>query len=129
MIDILHKWGADYLAFDEPINLDPVALCSPLNITIQPGQVVTQIGKKRRSSFELLPGFSMIYEGLLTLDRIRYAIFHCPAHDQKQLALFEPSIQYRYAFACVFVTGRFQCFLSGPGGPAGMRDIQLDYVA
>jgi hypothetical protein len=71
----------------------------------------------------------MIYEGLLYHDELCYAIFHCLAHDNPQLSLFGTGYQYRYAFACVFVGEQFHCFLVGRGGPAGMRDIQMDFLA
>lgn len=129
MITIIHQWGADYLVFDEPLNPDKKTLISPQGIKLQPDQEVKQIGRKRRSSFQLLPGFTMIYKGLLHLDNLCYAIFHCPAHDDPQLSLFGTGIQYRYAFACVFLDGQFQCFLMGRGGPYGLRDIQMDYLA
>jgi hypothetical protein len=96
---------------------------------LQPGQWVTKIGSKRRSSFALKAGISMNYQGLLKLGSITYAIFHCPQHDDPQGELFGQQKQYRYAFACVFVNGQFQCFLRGPGGPDGMADLQLDYLA
>jgi hypothetical protein len=129
MLEIIHKWGADYLRFDEPLLLTATTLTSPHGINLQPGQIITQIGHKRRSSFKLLPGHIMTYEGLLYLDQLCYAIFHCPAHNRPQMALFGPQVQYRYAFVCVFVEKNFQCFLTGPGGPKGMSDIQLDYLA
>lgn len=128
MKEIVNKWGVDYLRFDEQLRLSPTILTSPFNVTIKPGQSIRKIGRKNRSCFELLPGHLMTYEGLLKLDGSTYAIFHCPAHDQKQLSLFGNGIQSRYAFACVFVEGHFQCFLVGKGGPAGMRDIQMDFI-
>lgn len=129
MIEIVNKWGADYLRFDEPLKLSAKTLTSPFRISIKPGQTVTKIGRKNRSSFELLPGKTMTYEGLLKYKGGTYAVFHCPSHDQKQLDLFGAGIQYRYVFACVFTDRQFQCFLVGRGGPAGMRDIQLDFIA
>ena len=127
MITITHKWGADYLVFDEPIKPEPVTLTSPSGLSLVPGQQVQQIGHKHRSCFELLPGISMTYEGLLKLDQLTYAIFHCPQHDPQELQLFGQK-QYRYAFTCVFVQGQFSCFLVGRGGTHGLADIQLDYI-
>ncbi len=128
MVAIVHQWGADYLQFDEPILLDKKTLTSPQGIILQPGQTIKQIGSKRRSCFQLLPGFTMTYEGVIHLDKLCYAIFHCPAHDDPQLSLFAGT-QYRYAFTCVFVKDKFQCFLAGRGGHKGMSDIQLDFLA
>jgi hypothetical protein len=129
MINIAHRWGADYLLFDEPIQLQETTIISPQGICLQPGQTLSQIGRKRRSSFSLMPGLTMTYQGLLYLDESCYAIFYCPAHEPKQISLFDNTIRYRYAFTCVFVEHQFQCFLIGPGGPKGMYDIQLDFVA
>lgn len=129
MIYIQHKWGADYLVFDEPIQLDPKPITSPQGISIVPGQNVSQIGRKRRSSFEMKPGLYMTYEGQLKLNGFIYAIFNCPQHATPQLQLFGQEKQYRYAFTCVFVHGKFNCFLVGRGGTYGLADIQLDYIA
>jgi len=129
MIQIQHQWGADYLVFDEPIQLDPKPIKSPQGISILPGQSVTQIGFKLRSCFELKPGKHMTYEGLLSHVGIIYAIFHCPQHDDPQLQIFGQEKQYRYAFTCVFVHGKFNCFLIGRGGAYGLADIQLNYLA
>lgn len=129
MIAIIHQWGADYLVFDEPVAPEHKVLTSPQGITLAPGQTIKQLGKKRRSSFSLIGPHTMIYEGLLQLDSLMYALFYCKSHDDPQLDLFGTNKQYRYAFACVFVEDKFQCFLVGHGGPKGLRDIQLDYIA
>jgi hypothetical protein len=129
MITIINKWAAEYLVFDEPIHPNPVPLTSPHGITLQPGQQITQIGKERRTAFMLIPGHFMIYEGLLKVNGIVYAIFHNPRHDEPQMQLFGSEKQYRYALACVFVTKAFQCFLIGDGRRLAMRDVQLDYLA
>lgn len=128
MITIQHQWGADYLAFNEPIHLHPTTIFSPQGVTLAPGQRVSKMGSKRRSSFELLPGKFMTYEGLLWMGDTCYAIFHCPDHDDPQLTLFTNTTQYRYAFTCVFVKGQVNCFLVGPGGTKGVYDIVLDKV-
>ncbi|CAN5754397.1 hypothetical protein BH10BAC3_BH10BAC3_12130 [soil metagenome] len=129
MILIIHQWGADYLVYDEPVAPEPKIINSPQGITLAPGRTIKQIGKKRRSCFSLIEPYTMTYEGLLHLNNLCYAVFHCSAHDEPQLDLFGTNRQYRYAFACVFVKEKFQCFLVGPGGSRGLSDIQLDFLA
>lgn len=129
MITIINKWAAEYLVYDEPIQPQPVTLTSPHGITLQPGQRITQIGKERRTAFMLIPGHFMIYEGLLKVNRIVYAIFHNPRHDDPQMKMFGSEKNYRYALGCVFVKGAFQCFVIGDGRKGALRDVQLDYLA
>ena len=129
MKQIVHKWGADYLVTDEPVNPAPVTLTSPEGITLEPGRQVKQIGNRRRNIFELKAPHYMIYEGVMRVDGLDYAIFHCPAHDATQLDIFASPIRYRYAFTIVWVNKQFNCFLVGPGGPHGCRDLRLDYLA
>lgn len=128
MLEIINKWGADYLVTDTPIHPLPQPITSVHHITLQPGQWITRIGRIRRTSFMLIPGHRMQYQGLLELQGHTYAIFHNPAHDKPQMSLFGEGRQYRYAMTCVFTDGLLSCFLIGRGGPHGMRDLQLDFL-
>lgn len=123
MIEIFSSKGADYLKFDEQINPDPVVLISKTKLRLEPGMKVMQIGGKKRSQFALKDGLYMIYEGLLQIGNIRYAIFNVPEHNDGT-----EKIQYRYAFATVIINDILQCFIVGPGGPLGCRDIVMDML-
>ena len=109
MITIVEKWGAMYLCFDQKIKITPTLLTTTEGITIEPGEKVTKIGKKKRTSFDLQDGVYMEYEGIYKEGNVRYAVFNCPDHEAKpnvQLELFSSSkkkeVQYRYVFSCVF---------------------------
>ncbi|BAV04422.1 hypothetical protein SAMN05421788_110157 [Filimonas lacunae] len=125
---IITHLGACYLVCTELPVFIPQPITSTQGITILPGEKVTNIGSRKRTSFSLCPGLYMAYEGLFYLDTLCYAIFNCPQHNQGQRSLFEQKI-YRYAFHVVFdEQTRVACFLVGAGGPKGMRDIILDTV-
>ena len=59
MISIVEKWGAMYLCFDQKIKITPTLLTTTEGITIEPGEKVTKIGKKKRTSFDLQDGVYM----------------------------------------------------------------------
>lgn len=123
MIEIQSKWGAQYLTYDEPIELEKKNLLSRQGILLKVGDKVTKIGSKKRSNFELNNGFYMEYEGLLTIDKTTYAIFNCPDHN----ANADTNKQYRYAFGAIILNGdELSCFLIC--GNRGAADIQMDYL-
>lgn len=125
MITIESKWGAMYLVTDESYTVDPVTLISPEGITLSPGEKVSQIGKIKRTSFEMNDGFTMQYEGLLKVKTITYAIFKSSGFDKGGDDLFTANLTYRYAFAVVFVRGKFECFYIDTG--IGGADIRMDF--
>lgn len=122
MKSIVFKWGADYLETDEPLILEKNDIEKD-DFRIQVGCKVIQIGLKKRSMFSMKDPFYMEYLGILKIGDIKYAIFECPQHNE-----VITTTKFYYAFACVFVHEKFNCFLVGKSGPFGMRDIQLDFL-
>lgn len=125
MITIQNKYRADYLVTDEPIKLTAMTLISRQGISLEPGMKISRIGKANRTSFEMMEGMYMIYEGILKWEGLTYAIFNCPEHN-----LPNAPFQYRYAFTCCVsdFDGKLLCFLIGEGGPKGCRDVILDNI-
>lgn len=130
MITIVEKWGAMYLCFDQKIKITPTKLTTTEGITIVPGEKVTKIGRKKRTTFELQDGVYMEYEGIYKEGNVRYAVFNCPDHQAKpnvQLELFSSSrkkeVQYRYVFSCVFIGRKLNKFLVHRANSC--RDIDL----
>lgn len=118
MISIVEKWGAMYLCYDQKIKISKEDLITKNLIKISPGDKITKIGEKKRTSFILYDGVFMIYEGIYKEGKTKYAVFNCPDHEQKpnvQLDLFSKpkahNINYRYVFSCVFVKDRLSALL------------------
>lgn len=125
MIQTEFTHGAQYLAFDEPLKLikEPI---SQNGFTIYPGDKVIKIGSKARTMFEMNDGFYMEFEGHLLIRDKKVAIFNCPEHNKglQQINLFDPLVQYRYAFNIIEVEGKFCGFVSG--SHKGCWDIIMD---
>jgi len=131
MIAIIPKYGAEYLAFDEPVKIRKRSLNFTNNTTLLPGEKVVKIGIKKRTSFELQDGFFMRYEGVLKQNNIVYAVFDVPAHNvipNVQLDLFSKHkvLRYKYVFACAFVKKKVSCFVIS--SEKGCRDIDTNYI-
>lgn len=125
MIDIQSKWGAMYLVTDESYIVDPVTLVSETGVTLTPGEQINQIGKIKRTSFELRDGFTMQYEGLLKVGNVTYAIFKSSGFDTEPGKIEGQIITYRYAFAVVLIRGVLACFYVGKDNFG--CDIKLDF--
>ena len=131
MIEIIPKWGAMYLKYDEPINIKPKKLVSVQNVRLIPGQELRKIGAKKRTSFEVNEGFKLIYEGVLSHEKNLYAVFNCTGFDvsQRQLELFSSPVNYRYVFNIVPALGnKVSCFLIFTQNWLGCRDVVLDEI-
>lgn len=129
MITLIHAKSADYLKFDEPVNIEPKTLLIANGLELVPGMKVTRLGTKARTSFILKDGLYMEYEGIYThpsngSHRIRdYAIFNCPSFD-----ISGEKVKYRYAFSIAKENGLCFAFIVGPGGPEGCWDVRLDSI-
>lgn len=120
MTEVVYKWGAMYLVSDQPVKTDPVIIKSIQGLTLEPGESISRIGSKPRVRFELKDGNKMTYEGLVVVQGIQYAVFSVPGFDDQKL-------NYRYAFATVFVKEVFHCFLIINKNQS--REVLLDFKA
>jgi hypothetical protein len=132
MITIVEKWGAMYLCFDQKVKITPTTLTTTDGITLEAGEKVTQIGRKKRTMFALNQGLYMIYEGIYKENNVKYAVFNCPEHNEKpnvQLELFssgKKEVQYRYVFSCVFVGRKLNKLLVHKNNSC--RDIDVSSI-
>jgi hypothetical protein len=132
MITIAEKWGAMYLCFDQKIKITPTTLTTTEGITLEVGEKITQIGRKKRTMFTLNQGIYMIYEGIYKEGNVKYAVFNCPEHNVKpnvQLELFssgKKEVQYRYVFSCVFVGRKLNKLLIHKNNSC--RDIDVSSI-
>lgn len=131
MIAIIPKYGAEYLAFDEPVKINKRILNFTNNTTLVPGEKVIKIGIKKRTMFELQDGYFMRYEGTFKQNNIIYAVFDVPEHNiipNVQLDLFSKYkvMQYKYVFACAFLKKKVSCFVISSG--KGSRDVDTNYI-
>ena len=131
MISIIQKYGAEYLAFDEPVKITKRVLKFTNDTTLVPGEKVIKIGIKIRTMFELQDGYFMRYDGTMEQNNVIYAVFDVPEHNiipNVQLDLFSKHkvLQYKYVFACAFLKKKVNCFVVSSG--KGCRDIDTNYI-
>jgi hypothetical protein len=129
MIHTFNMKGASYIKYNEVLPLQKVKIVSVQGAKLEPQQQFYKIGTKKRSSFEVDPKFRMIYEGLIKIDKVTYAVFDTIEIGVfPQLELFESEWHYRYAFPCVFQRKKLVCFLIFTNTNQACRDVIMDVI-
>gem|GEM_PF-3730519 len=114
-VDFSYSRGANFLSAPEPITCDPVPY-----LDMVPGDKVTNLGTKKRSSFGVKSGLYIQYCGMYTLRGIKHLVF-MPTGE----TVFWMDKYWYYAFAVVeTATNRLYVQTSKIGG----MDIEVDQI-